>query len=134
MLAAAAQPGSWLLLEQPMDHLMSGPVRFTTAQLWRVALWSEQGELRQTLEAMAPDRRLWSHGCQRDWCGDGAVIDPVLLITDLQRLALRDRLLEAMSWPEPEWETQSTLPDFEAIAERRKHLEARASRIKASGG
>ena len=120
VLAAAAQPDSKLLLDQPMDHLVSGPVRFTTAELWRIALWCSHGELVQTLEVTAPDGRRWVYGCQREWAVDGAVIDPLMLLSFKQLFALTDRIRNAMSWPEPEWETRSTLPDFEAIAERRR--------------
>lgn len=123
VLAAAAQPGSRLLLDQPIDHLVSGPVRFTTASLWRVSLWCCRGELMQTLEATAPDGRTWRYGCQRMWCADGSAIDPVMMLTNRQRNELYERLMAAMSWPEPEWETRSTLPDFEAIAERRRRHE-----------
>ena len=101
MLAAAAQPGSHLLVEREPDDV-PGPVSFITADLWTCSLWRRVGWLEWTMQAQAPDGRSWDHGCQRDWTGSGAVIDPLDGLSDRQRVALEHRLITAAAMPEPE--------------------------------
>lgn len=100
VLTAAARPKSWLVLDQPLEAVVPEVVRITMASLWQLVLWREPGEgLTKTLEAVAPDLRFWERGCQRDWLGDGSVVEPLDLITSQQREALDVRLFDAVAMP-----------------------------------
>jgi hypothetical protein len=101
MLAAAAQPGSHLLvLREPDD--VPGPVSFITASLWTCSVWRQIGWLDWTMNATAPDGRTWQHGCQRYWQTTGEVVEPLDGLTDRQRVALEHRLVMAAVMPERE--------------------------------
>lgn len=115
VLAAAAQPKSWLVTTLPLEAVVPEVVRITTAQLWQVALWREPGVgLTRTLQAVSPDLRSWDSGCQRDWAGDGSVIEPLALMTADQREALDVRLFDAVSMP-PRDVGMVSLPDVDRI-------------------
>lgn len=101
MLAAAAQPGSHLLVRRTPEDV-PGPVRFVTADLWSCSLWRTPGWLDYTMEAVAPDGRTWLHGCQRQWETTGAVVEPLDGLSDRQRVALEHRLVMAAEMPERE--------------------------------
>jgi hypothetical protein len=101
MLAAAAQPGSHLLVERYPDDV-TGPVSFITASLWHCSLWRRVGWLEWTMQAQAPDGRTWAHGCQRHWDTTGDIIEPLDGLSEQQRVALEHRLVMAAAMPEPE--------------------------------
>lgn len=103
-------------------------VRITTASLWQLVLWREPGEgLTKTLEAVSPDLRTWERGCQRDWMGDGSVIEPLELISVEQRGALDLRLFDAAAMPAPE-QLYVSAPDIQRI---RPKARRRRRRVKA---
>lgn len=129
VLAAAAQPNSRLVLDRPLDAVMPEVVRITTASLWQLVLWREPGiGLTKTLEAVSPDRRSWNRGCQRDWLGDGSVIEPLDLITAQQREALDVRLFSAVEMP-PRDVGMAVMPDLERIRPKARPQQRR--RVKA---
>jgi hypothetical protein len=128
MLAAAAQPGSHLLVHRAPDDV-PGPVEFVTASLWSCSLWRTPGWLDWTMSAVTPDGRTWSHGCQRHWDTTGDVIEPLDGLTDRQRVALEHRLVMAAEMPEREplsmdQAVASILP-AERTAEPRPHYQRR---------
>jgi hypothetical protein len=128
MLAAAAQPGSHLLVHRAPDDV-PGPVEFVTASLWSCSLWRTPGWLDWTMSAVTPDGRTWSHGCQRHWDTTGEVIEPLDGLTDRQRVALEHRLVMAAEMPEREplsmdQAVASILP-AERTAEPRPHYQRR---------
>jgi hypothetical protein len=128
MLAAAAQPGSHLLVHRAPDDV-PGPVEFVTASLWSCSLWRTPGWLDWTMSAVTPDGSTWSHGCQRHWDTTGEVIEPLDGLTDRQRVALEHRLVMAAEMPEREplsmdQAVASILP-AERTAEPRPHYQRR---------
>ena len=99
VLRDAARPSSWLVVKQPVQSWGETAIWMTTASLWTVGLWRNEGGLQMTLEATSPDQRHWVHGCQRRWLEDGGVIEPLALIGEELRQRLDERLLRAVALP-----------------------------------
>ena len=99
VLRDAARPESWVVVNRPVQSWGETAIWMTTASLWKVGLWRDEGGLQTTLEAVAPDRRHWVHGCQRRWLEDGGVIEPLELIGEEVRRQLDERLLRAVGMP-----------------------------------
>lgn len=97
-LIDAAADGSAIVLRRPFYGEV-GLVEIMCANGWRVGCWCDGRQLTHVSHAVAPDRRSWDYGCQREWLGIGSVVDPVQLLTDEQRLQLLLRLLAATSLP-----------------------------------
>jgi hypothetical protein len=122
VLAAAAQPQSAVILDQPIDPV-SGPLEFTTSALWRVRLWRDATQgLHHTQEAVSPDGRTWQWGCQRNWTTDGNIIEPLDMLTPEQRHQLDVRLQSAVAWPEPELIASAVLPLQERVKAKAKPM------------
>jgi len=100
VLRDAARPGSWVVVNKPVQSWGETAIWMTTASLWSVGLWRSEDRLQMTLEAISPDRRHWQHGCQRRWLEDGGVIEPLELIGEEARQQLDERLLRAVGMPE----------------------------------
>lgn len=129
VLVAAAQPKSWLVLDQPLEGVVPEVIRITTASLWQLSLWREPGEgLTSTLQAVSPDLRQWDWGCQRHWLGDGSVIEPLELIGAQCREALDVRLFSAVAMP-PRDVGMALMPDLQQIKPKARPVQRR--RVKA---
>jgi hypothetical protein len=100
VLRDAARPGSWVVVNKPVQSWGETAIWMTTARLWSVGLWRSEDRLQMTLEAISPDRRHWQHGCQRRWLEDAGVIEPLELIGEETRQQLDERLLRAVGMPE----------------------------------
>jgi hypothetical protein len=117
LMAVMEQPGEAFLL-QPLKaaalvivRLQGGMVSLQMDQNCRPAV---------VLEAVSPDGREWSWGCQRDWLADGApVVDPLTA-------ELRERLGEALKgvtvMEEMAVHPASVWPDHEAVARRQLNV------------
>jgi hypothetical protein len=104
MIAAAEKNSALLVRAAPED--VPGPVRFVVVVnygLWEVTIWRRVGWLERTLSVRAPDNRSWLRGCQRDWEGNGSIIDPLDGLSRQQRVALEHRLLLAAEMPEQDF-------------------------------
>lgn len=99
VLRDAARPGSWVVVNRPVQSWGETAIWMTTASLWKVGLWRNEGGLQMTLAAVSPDRRDWQLGCQRRWMEDGGVIEPLELIGEEVRRQLDERLLRAVALP-----------------------------------
>lgn len=128
MLAAAAVPGSYLLVDREPDDL-PGSIGFVTAALWACRIWREApGWLDFTMAATAPDGRTWAHGCQRRWEAVGSVVDPLDGLSDRARVALEHRLLMAAVMPQRDAPADQAVMTLQAPVEEAKP--ARRRRVK----
>lgn len=125
VLAAAAQPQSWLVLDWPLEAVVPELVRFTTASLWQVELWRRPGDgLVSTCRAVSPDCRTWEWGCQRRWLDNGSVVEPLELIGESACVALDLRLLDAVAKP-PRDVGVAFLPDLDRIKPKARPAQRR---------
>jgi len=100
VLRDVAKPGSRVVVNRKVQEWGEACVWVTTDRLWRVGLWRRAGEgLVRTLDAVSPDRRDWQWGCQRRWLEDGGVIEPLALLSEMERRALDQRLVNAVGLP-----------------------------------
>jgi hypothetical protein len=128
MLAAAAVPGSHLLVDREPDDL-SGSIGFMTAGLWSCSVWRDApGWLDFVMHAQAPDGRRWSHGCQRQWETTGAVVEPLDGLSDRQRVALEHRLVMAAVMPQQDAPTGQAVMTLQAPAEEPKRRPMRRAK------
>ena len=102
------------LADRSWDEVGWGRMRIELLSLWRVELLLEP-ELeaaadRQVMvlsrveRADATDGRCWTYGCQRDdWTlgPDSRLVEPLQFLSDGERRTLRQKLHQAVCWPEP---------------------------------
>lgn len=121
VLVATAQPRSRVLLDQPLNDQLPGPIWLVTDRLWSIELWrTAAGQLDRTLSARSPEGHTWQRGCQRHWTTTGEVIEPLQLLTAEQLEALEQRLNGAALWPEPEDTGASTLVYADRLRPKRR--------------
>ena len=94
------------LAHAPLDQIWWGLQHLDLQNGWQLSIWWVQGQIGPLHKAVTPDGRKWVYGCSRwpSWTADPdeMVLDPLLLLSDQQRVALVKRMQAARCWPQSE--------------------------------